>query len=354
MKIASKSKDYEVFIEKNPLFLQNLISDHNVFFVIDDKVHRLYRDLLDDIPAERLFLFNAIEENKTIHAALEICDRVSLMPAKRNVVIAAVGGGITQDITGFVANILYRGVRWVFVPTTLLSACDSCIGGKTSLNYKTYKNLLGTFYPPDKIHIWSGFFDSLSDRDFKSGLGEIEKFYIMSGNNGLTNLEAEIDLLLCRHKDTVDRFIKSCLQYKKGYIEKDEFDRGDRIKLNFAHTFGHAIEVLSHYDIPHGTAVAIGIIIANHISFRRGYLKEDIQKRCEKQLLKIIDIDPEEVNHPAEEYISIIKKDKKQTSTELKAILITEFGECNELTLINDLTAEEISDAVCHFKNIYC
>ncbi len=111
-------------------------------------------------------MLEANEENKVISTVLSICEKIMEMPSKRNTVLLSIGGGIIQDITGFVANVIYRGIRWIFIPTTLLAACDSCIGGKTSLNYKTYKNLLGTFYPPDEIHICSQMFRTLGEKDF--------------------------------------------------------------------------------------------------------------------------------------------------------------------------------------------
>ena len=213
-----------------------------------------------------MFVVEATEKNKVVDTALDICERITEIPAKRNATLISIGGGIIQDITGFVANVTYRGINWIFVPTTLLAACDSCIGGKTSLNYKKYKNLLGTFYPPDEIHICSEMFHTLTERDFKSGLGEVVKFNIMAGQNGLKNIEDNIDELLKRDDDKLLQFVNSSLLFKKDFIEEDEFDRGVRIHLNFAHTFGHAFETMSHYEIPHGTAVAMGTIVANRIS----------------------------------------------------------------------------------------
>ena len=181
MMIHSKTKDYAVIMEKDMGFLTGLIAEENTCFVIDRKVYELYKDLFMGILEERLYLLDALEENKTIDFVLSICEKMTAIPAKRNACLVSIGGGITQDITGFAANILYRGIRWIFVPTTLLAGCDSCIGGKTSLNYRKYKNLLGTFYPPDELHICPIFFDTLSERDFKSGLGEVIKFNLMKG-----------------------------------------------------------------------------------------------------------------------------------------------------------------------------
>lgn len=350
MKIHSNLKKYEVIIEDNMNFLDKLCHIDNAQFVIDKKVHDLYKDCFEIIPKERLLLIEANEQNKVIGTALGICEKITEIPAKRNAVLVSIGGGITQDITGFVANIMYRGIKWIFIPTTLLAACDSCIGGKTSLNYKKYKNLLGTFYPPDEIHICADFFKTLSEKDFKSGLGEVVKFNIMAGEDGLDAIEENINGLLMREESIVNEFVNSSLNFKKNFIETDEFDKGERIKLNFAHTFGHAIEVISEYVIPHGTAVAIGMIMANSISDRRGILKKSVRERSEKVLLKVIDVDTSMLEMPVERYVSIMRKDKKQTNNNLRAVLMSDK---EGLIIVDNITDTEIQYALDYFINLY-
>ena len=348
MMIHSKLKDYEVVIEDKLEFLSDFETE-NVQFVIDKNVYCLYEQYFKNIPDGRLILLEATEGNKVIETALGICEDMTEISAKRNIHLISIGGGIVQDITGFVANILYRGIRWTFIPTTLLAACDSCIGGKTSLNYHKFKNLLGTFYPPDKIHICTKFFNTLSERDYKSGLGEVVKFNIMAGADGLDNIEKGIESLLRKEDTAVQHFVCSSLSYKKTFIEIDEFDRGERIKLNFAHTFGHAVEVVSNYEIPHGTAVAIGMIMADRLSVKRGLLNEDAVKRSEEVLMKIIDIDSELLNVDISDIIKAIRKDKKQTNDAMTAVLRTE----SDLEIIKDMTDEEVSYAVRYFKELY-
>lgn len=353
MIIKSRLKEYKVIFEQNEEFIQRLANTENAQFVVDKKVYDLYGKYMKDIPEERLYLLEAVEENKVIETALNICEEIIDIPAKRNATIISIGGGIIQDITGFVANIMYRGINWIFVPTTLLSACDSCIGGKTSLNYKKYKNLLGTFYPPDEIHICSHLFQTLSDKDFKSGLGEVVKFNIMDGYQGLQKIEENMERLLEKDPEVINVFVKTSLNFKKKFIEQDEFDRGERVKLNFAHTFGHAIEVITQYEIPHGTAVAAGMIMANYISFARGLIQEDIVKRSEHLLLKVIDINIELLERPLEEYLQAIRKDKKQTGNSCTAVLITNYNSGAELQVVHDVTQNEIKEAIEHFKQIY-
>ena len=351
MIIQSKFKEYEVRMTDTLDFLYELVNTPNAEFVIDKKVYELYKDYFKQIPIERLFLVEATEEHKVVETALLICEKMTEIPAKRNAHMVSIGGGIVQDLTGFVANILYRGIPWTFVPTTLLAACDSCIGGKSSLNYKSYKNLLGTFYPPDVLYSCASFFKTMSQRDFESGLGEVIKFNIMAGAEGLKNIEDNIEKLLVRDEDVLQRFVANSLSFKKDFIEVDEFDKGERIKLNFAHTFGHAIETVTHYEIPHGTAVAIGMIMANRIAERRGLLSSEIARRSEKVLLRVIHIDNDLNTYSVEEFISAMRKDKKQTSDQLTAVLMTNVAK--DLRIVRDMQVEEVAEALCYFMKIY-
>lgn len=353
MKIKSHIKEYHVIMEENLEFLKQIVDMENIQFVIDQKVYDLYQDLFIRIPQNRLILVVATEQNKVIDTALLICEQMTEIPAKRNAVLVSIGGGIIQDITGFVANILYRGIKWIYVPTTLLSGCDSCIGGKTSLNYKHYKNLLGTFFPPDEIHICVQFFHTLSKHDFMSGLGEVIKFNIMAGEQGLCAIETHISDLLDRKEDIVHRFVESSLEFKRVFIEDDEFDRNERIKLNFAHTFGHAIETLTQYAIPHGTAVAIGMIMANSISDQRELLSEEQVKRSEKVLMQVIDVDIAILNRPIEEYVKVIRKDKKQVGDSLTAVLMEQQHGKNNFVIVHNLTKQEIQYAVSYVLQLF-
>ncbi|OLN32148.1 AroB-related putative sugar phosphate phospholyase (cyclizing) [Desulfosporosinus metallidurans] len=323
MIIKSNLNDYSVTIESSFEFVTELIGLENAYFVIDKNLYDLYeKRLFSNIAHEKLTIVEALEANKTIETVLQICEAMTIIPAKRNARLVSFGGGIIQDITGFAANILYRGIHWTYIPTTLLAACDSCIGGKTSLNYKHYKNLLGTFFPPEDIRICSDFFKSLTERDFQSGLGEVVKFNIMYGERGLSRIEHDLDLLLNRDENTLNTYLETSLAFKKPFIEEDEFDKNVRIHLNYAHTFGHAFETASNYAIPHGTAVAMGMIVANRVSLQRGILDEELVLRSEQALKRIIHVDFTGINLDIDTIIDAIRKDKKQTSSDLTAVLL--------------------------------
>lgn len=351
MIIQSSIKNYSVHIHRDFDFWNTLTKEENTIFVIDKEVYHLYlHPLFSEISQDRIFLVEASEDKKVIETALAICEVMTELPAKKNAHLISLGGGITQDITGFAANILYRGIKWTFIPTTLLAACDSCIGGKTSLNYKTYKNLLGTFYPPNEIHICPLFFHTLTERDFESGLGEVVKFNMMSGASGLSRIENDICKLIERNDQKLNEYLLYSLEFKKDFIEQDEFDQGIRILLNFAHTFGHALESISSYRIPHGTAVAMGMIIANQISLSRKWLTQDHADRMEHVLFQIIHIDVQTITADTERILLAIRKDKKQTSNQLAAVLM--FDDM-KLKLVHDLQPEEVHAAVtCLFNKL--
>lgn len=349
MEIVSKFKTYKVDFIENLDFIKNAANSAETYFAIDKNIYDLYRENFGVIPEDRLYLIDAIEQKKNIETVIDICEKMTSMPSKRNTHLISIGGGITQDITGFVANALYRGIKWTFYPSTLLAACDSCIGGKTSLNCKGFKNLLGTFYPPDEIKIYPEFFKTLTERDFLSGLGEVVKFNVMAGENGIDRIESSIKDLINRKSDVVKQFCHSSLEFKKQFIEEDEFDKGKRILLNFAHTFGHAFETSSNYGIPHGSAVAMGMIVANRISVSRGILGEKFTKRIENVCKKILTLEIKSDWLRFDKIISAIRKDKKQVDEHLRAVLMSQDL---TLSIVTDVKEKEIENAIKLLQNV--
>ena len=175
----------------------------------------------------------------------------------------------------------------------------------------------------------------------------------MSGENDMEDIEENIGKLLDRDLYTINHFVKKSLKFKKKFIEEDEFDQGERIKLNFAHTFGHAIEVVTEYTIPHGTAVAIGMIMANYISYQRNWLSKKTQKQSENILLSVIDIDVDLLQKPADLYISIMRKDKKQIGNSLTAVLMSDNMNNEKLSIVHDISEEEVQNAIDYFTKLY-
>ena len=347
MKIKSVFKEYSLEFVDSIEYLIN--EDNNIFFVIDKKIYTLYVDIFKLLKHDRYLLIEALEKNKNMETVLLICEKIMQLNSKRNTTLISIGGGIIQDITGFVANVLYRGIKWIYIPTTLLAMCDSCIGGKSSLNYKEYKNIIGSFYPPDRIIMYLEFLNTLSLEDYYSGLGEIVKFNIIAGENGINNIECNINALIERDYNILHEFIKNSLNFKKLYIEEDEFDQGKRIILNFAHTLGHAFESSSLYQIPHGTAVVLGMITINNISLQRNIINTCLTERIERICKKIIPIKIDNKWLKINIIMNAIKNDKKQLSSSIRDIL---FDNNYNLTIHEDIKIEEISKAIEHLIKI--
>ena len=274
--IHSRTKDYAVEFDDGTDWVRRLAGMDRTFVVVDENVLRLHGEgILAPMASTSPVVLPVSEDRKSFESVARLCEQVIERAAKRNTVVISVGGGITQDVTGFMASVLYRGVGWVYVPTTLLAMGDSCIGGKTSLNLGPRKNLLGTIYPPDRVVIHTPFVATLSDADFASGVGEIVKLHILGGQVPAQEIRDALPGLMAREPSAVARATRSSLGIKRAFIEEDEFDRGRRNLLNFGHCFGHAIEAATDFAVPHGLAVVVGMRLADLVGVRRGLLSED-------------------------------------------------------------------------------
>lgn len=284
LEINSNIHNYKVDFKDDLTFLNELIGLEKKVFIIDDNVYKLYEKEFKNIKKEELFLFHAIEDYKTLKSVEEIYKFLAMFDAKKNLTLISIGGGITQDVTGFVASTLYRGIHWIFIPTTFLSQADSCIGSKTSLNFETYKNILGGFYPPKQIYVAPKFLETLDQKDFYSGVGEVIKFALLKEEypKNIDNIIAMIESL----KNGKDQLltIRKTMMIKKAYLDEDEFDTGKRNLFNYGHCFGHALENSSHYKVPHGIAVTIGMIYANLVAYNRGLISEKIFNKLNDML----------------------------------------------------------------------
>jgi len=261
----------------------------------------------------------------------ELITRIIKLGFSKNNRLIAIGGGVTQDITGFSSSILFRGVEWIFFPSNLLTQCDSCIGSKTSVNCGDYKNQLGGFYPPSKIIIDFDFCDTLPPKEICSGLGEMMHYFLVDGCDDLNMLGSEIKRAK-NNRNTLAKLINRSLLIKRKMIEIDEFDRGPRNVFNYGHSFGHAIEATTNFMVPHGIAVAYGMDLANIISAKLGLIDMSLRN----QIRPILEQIWKEVGLPAIEidrYFSALSKDKKTVGNEMKVILTRGLGDMFKTTL---------------------
>ena len=336
--IKSHRGDYRVFFESDLGFLETLKKRGGIW-VIDRNVFNLYQPHFSGINPDSLLLFDASEENKTPDAALRLCRDLVAKSCRRETDFISVGGGIVQDITGFAASMLYRGLKWTYVPTTLLAQADSCIGSKTSLNLDSYKNLLGTFYPPKEIFISTEFLNTLPLREVFSGRGEIIKLLMMKAMTleNLASLAARLE------KDSLPNLLFDTLVVKKGYIEEDEFDEGRRKFLNYGHCFGHALESVSAFAIPHGLAVIAGMMFASIVSRKRNWIDGEVSDLLVNKILvpafhaELLNM--QESFFDKEALWRAMRKDKKRIGDGVAIILPQRSL---ELVLTQDLSRDEL------------
>ena len=323
--VKSSVHDYKVkFIEDACNVLKNEIRDGDVI-IIDNKVKDLYPDLLKYMNNNTSIIgLDARENQKSYEGLITIIQELINSGFRKNHRLIGIGGGIIQDITAFTASIMYRGVSWIFFPTTLLAQGDSCIGSKTSINFGEFKNQIGGFYPPNKIFINLSFLDTLSPEDLQSGLGEMSHYFVVAGGNDFKEYKQDYDIALTDNK-VLAKMISNSLIIKKSYIEIDEFDQNERQVFNYGHSFGHAIESLTNYAVPHGIAVSFGMDMANFISVKKKYITMQIRYEIRELLEKIWSgYDLKDID--VEKFTLALSKDKKNVGDELRLILCKGYG----------------------------
>lgn len=315
-------------------------------FIVDESLADLQKARLSELARRQRIVHVAANENaKTVEYALGIIEKLVASGFRRNERLVAIGGGVVQDLTGFVASILYRGVEWTFYPTTLLAQADSCIGGKTSINMGGAKNLLGTFNPPRRITIDTGFLETLPPREIRSGIGEMLHYFLFEGFDQAEAVAAAHDELLMRPRKLTP-FIRASLQIKARIIEVDEFDRNVRNLFNYGHTFGHALEAASEYAVSHGEAVTWGMDLANELSWRLGLLDLPTLERMRKVLASNLPSYALSQERLAA-YFAALSRDKKNAGSTLGCILTRGPGRMEKMQLpIDDRLRSAITEYI--------
>lgn len=323
---------YHIIFDSN-LINNNTIENLGSHFIIDKNVFNLLpEELINNLEKKEVVIIDAIEETKSYQGIEPIITSLLTQNLKRDSVLVAIGGGITQDITCFIATTFMRGIKWTFVPTTVLAQADSCIGSKSSINFGQYKNLLGSFTPPNKIYICDQFLNSLAEKDIQSGIGEIIKLYIIN---------EEIFDSKNITRDNINEHIYNVLMIKKYFIEEDEFDKDIRQILNYGHCIGHGIESATDFGIPHGIAVAMGIDAVNNFAFLNNLINEECYHQYRSIILSIYK-EYKDIPISVDRVFKAMKKDKKNTGSKINLILpvhnsIKKIGFENTESFWNDL-----------------
>ena len=313
-------------------------------------------------------LIDAYEGAKTMGTVMDICGWLLDEGAGRDALVLAVGGGITSDMVGFAASIYKRGVRFAYVPTTLLAQVDAAIGGKTGVNFDRYKNMLGVISQPEFTYICPQVLESLPNRDFLSGAAEMLKTFVIEDNENyydavglLSDMNVEFYSRTsqgedeqqvwqeCVHNNAGElvKLIYEAAKVKAGVVSRDQFESGERRKLNLGHTFAHAIETLAQRrgdDVTHGEAVAMGMMLAAELSGKRAIWDEQWREICDFHLYQRFEDDflavglPINCRYRIEDMAEIMCKDKKAEGAKVHFVLPADIGDVR----IVDMSVEEV------------
>lgn len=327
---VNASKEYNIYIGNGLLAdvgerIKNELGVCSAAVITDDNVNALYADRVIESLENAGFrtvkiVFPHGEESKSITVYSEILNFLAENHITRTDMLISLGGGIPGDMGGFAAATFLRGIKFVQIPTTLLSAVDSSVGGKTAVNLKAGKNLAGAFYQPDMVICDYSALDTLSPEIFADGCAEVikysaimdEEFFDFLKNNNI--------------KENIEYVITRCVEMKRDIVNEDEKENGIRAILNFGHTIGHSIEINSNFEISHGSAVAIGMIIASKGAYKMGYCNADISEEIKEVLIK--NNLPVSCSFSAEELYKFCISDKKRSGNSIKLIIPEKMGKC--------------------------
>ena len=340
--IKSSLKNYRVVWDNDKISksINPLFKDKNNIFLIDRRVYKLY---FKKMSLNKVFLMNASENLKNVNQAIKFTDFLIKQNATKQNNVIVIGGGIIQDVAAFACAMFKRGIPWTLIPTTLLSITDSCIGAKTGLNYGSTKNIHALFSAPQKIIINLEFIKTLRSEDIISGIGESLKLSIIGGAKSLEIFNKNINAAVKHNSQkSLKKIIINSLYIKKEVIEFDEFEFNHRRSLNYGHSVGHALEILSNYKIPHGISIIFGILMENEISYETyGMKRTDLE--LIKEIVRKIDVPIKfikklkDINYSG--ISNILTRDKKTIGKILKlAVPTKELGNlefCNQKINLN-------------------
>ncbi|MGP0628745.1 3-dehydroquinate synthase [Nitrospina sp. 32_T5] len=282
------------------------------------------------------------EAHKTLASAGVVYDHLMQHAYDRNTLMVALGGGVIGDLTGFVAATYQRGVPFLQVPTTLLSQVDSSVGGKTAVNHPLGKNMIGAFYQPRAVIIDLNTLKTLPSDEFRAGMAEIIKYGVIEDPDLFKYLEDNVDAIQSQDPQALTHIIETSCAIKARVVEKDERESNYRMVLNYGHTIGHAVEALTEYtQYKHGEAVAIGMVIAAHLSHQMGYCDAATVERITK-LIDRYGLPTALPEFPARAYIESMYRDKKAREKKIRFILVRSLGQVEIVDAVPEAELEKV------------
>lgn len=335
------------FIDLNIVLHDLKCKERKVCIVTDSNVNEEYAELVlrqisNEVKEAYIFSFTFGEVNKNLDTVHNLYEFLIGKAFDRNDILIALGGGVVGDLTGFTAATYLRGIRFVQIPTTLLSMVDSSIGGKTGVDFQSYKNMVGAFYMPKCVYMNLNTLKTLQQKEYLSGMGEIIKHGLIKDINYYQWLKQNVNGIKDMDYTVLCSMIKRSCEIKKEVVELDPKEQGDRALLNFGHTIGHAVEKLMDLSLLHGECVAIGMVAASYISMKRGYISKeefsDIKKLIEDFHLPVAiqGLDKDEI-------LEAVTRDKKMDAGKIKFILLRSIGDAYIDTTV---TRQEMLEAV--------
>ena len=299
--------------------LQKYVLSEKVVIITDQHVRRCYGK---DFPPYKLVEIGTGERIKNLDTVQTAYRKLLELEADRSSFVVGIGGGVVCDITGFVASTFMRGVRFGFVASTLLSQVDASVGGKNGVNFMGYKNMVGVFNQPEFVICDMNLLKTLPEKEVLCGLAEIVKHAAISDPRLFSYLEEYREKAVELDAKVIEKLVHDSVLIKTSIVHSDEKENGERRKLNFGHTFGHAIEATT--GISHGEAVSLGMMIASLISVKMGYLAEGDMKRVETLLEKLKL--PTRLSLDRKGVLDALKKDKKREKQKIHFVLLQGIG----------------------------
>ncbi|MGL4991698.1 MAG: 3-dehydroquinate synthase [Sarcina sp.] len=336
LKVDLKERSYDILIEKGLIskageLIKTVFDGNKIAVITDTNVYKFYgQDFLNVLKNSgfevKFIVVDAGEKSKDFSSLLPIYSKLLEYKLTRSDLIITFGGGVVGDLGGFIASTFLRGVKFIQIPTSLLAQVDSSVGGKVAVDVKEGKNLIGSFYHPIMVIIDTKLLDTLDNKFFNDGLGEVIKYGCIKNKDLFAKLE--------NYKDknelysNIDEIVYTCCDIKRAVVENDEKDTGERMILNFGHTLGHAIEKFYNFEIySHGEAVGIGMYEISKLAELKDLTKKGTAKRIKTILEKYNLPISAKVNNDTNEILEAIKLDKKNLNNSLSIILLKDIGE---------------------------
>ncbi|MGD8986090.1 MAG: 3-dehydroquinate synthase [Desulfobacteraceae bacterium] len=317
--IHGSTGDSNILIGESLQNLQKYIASAQVVIITDSNVRRLYGK---DFPPYEIIEIGMGEKIKNLDTVKTIYGKLLEAETDRSSFIVGIGGGVVCDIAGFAASTYLRGVRFGFVSSTLLSQVDASVGGKNGVNFEGYKNMVGVFNQPEVVICDMNLLKTLPEKQVLCGLAEVVKHAAIGDANLFSYLEKHYNKVLQLYEEAIEKIVYDSVLIKSSIVNRDEKEKGERRKLNFGHTLGHALEKTT--GAPHGEAVSAGMVAASVLSEKKGYLSREEKERIEA-LLKKFQL-PTRVQVDKKRLLEALRKDKKREGEAINFVLLHGIG----------------------------